>query len=46
MDVQRAEVRAALYVENRNPIIQRAGKPEPYIYGVYARRLEKLFPRD
>jgi PIN like domain len=36
---------AALFVENRHRITQRARKPGPYIYGVYAGRLEKLFPR-
>jgi hypothetical protein len=37
---------AALYLENRNRIIQRARTPGPYIYGVYPGRLERLFPRD
>jgi hypothetical protein len=36
---------AALFVENRHRIIQRSRHPGPYIYGVYAGRLEKLFPR-
>lgn len=36
---------AALFVENRYRIIQRARKPGPYIYGVYPGRLEKLYPR-
>jgi hypothetical protein len=36
---------AALFVENRHRIIQRARHPGPYIYGVYPVRLEKLFPR-
>lgn len=36
---------AALFVENRHRIIQRARHLGPYIYGVYAGRLEKLFPR-
>jgi hypothetical protein len=37
---------AALFVENRFRIIQRARHPGPYIYGVYPAGLEKLFPRD
>jgi len=37
---------AALYVENRHRMIQRARHPGPYIYGVYPGRLEKLFPHD
>jgi hypothetical protein len=37
---------AALFVENRHRIMQRARRPGPYIYGVYAVRLEKLFPRE
>ncbi len=37
---------AALFVENRHRITQRARKPGPYIYGVYPGRLEKLFPRE
>jgi PIN like domain len=36
---------AALYIENRNRITQRARTPGPYIYGVYPGRLERLFPR-
>jgi hypothetical protein len=40
-----AEV-ARLFVENRHRIIQRARHDGPYIYGVYAGRLEKLFPRN
>lgn len=36
---------AALFVENRHRLIQRARHSGPYIYGVYAGRLEKLFPR-
>ena len=36
---------AALFVENRHRIMQRARKPGPFIYGVYPGRLEKLFPR-
>jgi hypothetical protein len=37
---------AVLFVENRHRIMQRARRPGPYIYGVYAARLEKLFPRE
>ena len=37
---------AALFVENRFRIIQRARRPGPYIYGVYSGGLERLFPRD
>lgn len=37
---------AALFVNNRFRIIQRARRPGPYIYGVYSAGLEKLFPRD
>lgn len=37
---------AALFVRNRHRIMQRARRPGPYIYGVYAERLEKLFPRE
>jgi hypothetical protein len=37
---------AALFVENRFRITQRARHPSPYIYGVYPAGLEKLFPRD
>ncbi len=37
---------AALFVENRHRIMQRARRPGPYIYGVYAERLEKLFPPE
>jgi PIN like domain len=37
---------AELFVANRHRIIQRAMHPGPYIYGVYAQRLERLFPRD
>lgn len=37
---------AELFVANRHRIIQRARHPGPYIFGVYARRLERLFPRD
>ena len=36
---------ARLFVENRHRIIQRSRQAGPYIYGVYAGRLEKLFPR-
>jgi RecB family exonuclease len=36
---------AQLFVENRHRIIQRSLHRGPYIYGVYPRRLEKLFPR-
>ena len=35
---------AALFVDNRHRIIRRSRHPGPYIYGVYPRRLEKLFP--
>jgi PIN like domain len=37
---------AKLFVDNCHRIMQRARKPGPYIYGVYAERLEKLFPRE
>lgn len=37
---------AALFVQNRHRIVQRARRPGPYIYGVYATSLEKLFPRE
>lgn len=36
---------ASLFVDNRHRIIQRARRPGPYIFAVYAGRLEKLFPR-
>lgn len=36
---------AELLVTNRHRILQRAGKPGPYIYGVYADRIERLFPK-
>jgi len=37
---------AALFVQNRYRIMQRARKPGPYIYGVYTARIERLFPRE
>ena len=37
---------AALYLENRHRISQRARTSGPYIYGVYRGRLQKLFPAD
>lgn len=36
---------AEVFVENSHRIIQRSRHPGPYIYGVFPRGLEKLFPR-
>lgn len=40
----RGEDQAARFVNNINRIVQRAGKPGPYIYGVYEKRLERIWP--
>jgi copper oxidase (laccase) domain-containing protein len=32
------------FVSNRHRILQQARKPGPYIYGVYERRLRRLWP--
>lgn len=34
----------ARFVENRHRIIRQAGKPGPYIYGVYDGRIKRLWP--
>jgi hypothetical protein len=43
-----AQLRAAeqteRFVSNRHRILQQARKPGPYIYGVYERRLRRLWP--
>ncbi|MCP9486871.1 MAG: hypothetical protein MSC30_13515 [Gaiellaceae bacterium MAG52_C11] len=35
---------AARFVQNRHRIIQASRKPGPFIYGVYAEHLKRLFP--
>jgi len=41
----RAEEQSERFVENRHRIIQRAAKPVPFIDGVYAHGLRRLWPR-
>lgn len=41
----KAETAAGWYVTHRHRILQRCRKPGPYVYGVYADRLDKLWPR-
>ena len=40
----RGSEQAARFVENRHRIIRQARKPGPYIYGVYAGRIARLWP--
>jgi hypothetical protein len=37
---------AAYFVNNRFRILQAAGKPGPYLYGVYKNSITKLWPTD
>jgi hypothetical protein len=39
------ECLAAYFMDNRYRIIQAAGKPGPYLYGVYKDTIKKLWPR-
>lgn len=41
----RGSEQAARFVDNRHRIIKQARKPGPYIYGVYERRLKRLWPK-
>ena len=41
----RGAEQAARFVENRHRILRQARKPGPYIYGVYERRIQRLWPR-
>ncbi len=41
----RAEEQSERFVENRHRMIQRAAKPGPFIDGVYAHGLRRLWPR-
>lgn len=40
----RAEEQAGRFVDNINRIVQRARKPGPYIYGVYAKEVRLIWP--
>lgn len=40
----RGEDQTARFVDNLNRILQRCRQPGPYIYGVYPRRLERIWP--
>lgn len=40
----KAEEQTHRFVSNINRILQRARRPGPYIYGVYERRLERIWP--
>ena len=40
----RAEQQSERFVENRHRMIQRAAKPGPFIDGVYAHGLRRLWP--
>lgn len=40
----RANEQTARFVNNINRILQRLRKPGPYIYGVYEKRLERIWP--
>ena len=40
----RGEEQAARFVDNRHRILRQARKPGPYIYGVYERRIARLWP--
>jgi len=42
----RAAEQGERFVANRHRIIQRAGKPGPFVDGVYPRGLKRLWPRD
>ncbi len=41
----RGEEQARRLVENRHRILRQAAQPGPYIYGVYERRIQRLWPR-
>jgi hypothetical protein len=41
----RGAEQAARFVENRHRIIRQSRKPGPYIYGVYAGRIARLWPK-
>ncbi len=41
----RGAEQTARFVENRHRIIRQAGKPGPYIYGVYVERIKRLWPK-
>lgn len=41
----RGAEQAARFVENRHRILRQARQPGPYIYGVYERRIARLWPR-
>jgi uncharacterized protein with PIN domain len=40
----RGDEQTARFVNNINRILQRSGKPGPYIYGVYEKRLDRIWP--
>lgn len=40
----RGEEETACFVSNINRILQRARRPGPYIYGVYEKRLKRIWP--
>lgn len=40
----RGEEQTARFVSNSNRILQRARSPGPYIYGVYEKRLKRIWP--
>lgn len=40
----RGEEQTARFVNNINRIVQRSRKPGPYIYGVYEKRLDRIWP--
>ena len=41
----RGEEQARRFVENRERILRQAMQPGPYIYGVYAGSIRRLWPR-
>jgi hypothetical protein len=40
----RGEDQARRFIDNRHRILRQARKPGPYIYGVYEKRLKRLWP--
>lgn len=41
----RGDQQASRFVENRHRILPQSQQPGPYIYGVYERRVDRLWPR-
>jgi hypothetical protein len=42
----KGEEQARRFVANLGRILRQAGRPGPYIYGVYERRIDRLWPRE